>query len=53
MKVVVKKLKSDRTLSNFVKSAMSTTGYAYALLIMGLWAMSTTGYAYALLIMGL
>ncbi|MBW4609459.1 MAG: hypothetical protein KME22_20205 [Hassallia sp. WJT32-NPBG1] len=30
--------------------AMSTTGYAYALLMMGLiYAMSTTGYAYALL----
>ncbi|WP_263976683.1 hypothetical protein [Amazonocrinis nigriterrae] len=29
---------------------MSTTGYAYAFLMMGLmWAMSTTGYAYALI----
>ncbi|WP_255264309.1 hypothetical protein [Desmonostoc muscorum] len=33
----------------YVVNAMSTTGYAYAILVMGLmWAMSTTSYAYAL-----
>ncbi|MBW4672904.1 MAG: hypothetical protein KME52_02340 [Desmonostoc geniculatum HA4340-LM1] len=42
-----------RTLRSCVQSAMSTTGVAAALLMMGLMcAMSTTGYAYALICCG-